>query len=36
VVYDADLLSVDSDGVDENYGETLMISLGSLDEAFAG
>jgi hypothetical protein len=27
-------LSTDNDGVDENYGETLLISLGSLDEAF--
>lgn len=27
-------LSTDNDGVDENYGETLLFSLGSLDEAF--
>lgn len=27
-------LSTDNDGVDENYGETLLISIGSLAEAF--
>ena len=28
-------LSTDNDGIDENYGETLMFSLGPLDQAFA-
>ena len=29
-------LATDNDGVDENYGETLFFSLGSLDAAFGG
>lgn len=28
-------LSTDNDGVDENYGESLMFSLGSLGSAFS-